>query len=144
MGRWAYYSPLWLGFALGLLVKDAYADRLPASPVQLQWAAIAAVALLVGVVAQIVMVGVQGAFAQVLPVPAGRTIRGEGARLGGWCILVAVAGTLTAGQLFVEGLTGAGTWVLILAGAVWAGAIVTYVWNWPVAARDFEAPKRTM
>jgi hypothetical protein len=141
MGRGAYYSPILIGFALALLSKDAYAAVLPAEPPWRFWLLASLIALATGCVCQLAMVGSQGAFAQVLPGPGGRSIRGGGAVLGGWLLLLTIAlGGATALLAAQPEMTRGVIWLGV--GITAAAAIatsITYVWCWPVAQRDFDA-----
>jgi hypothetical protein len=83
------------------------------------------------------LIGVQGAFAQVLPVPAGRSIRGRGAVTGGLLIITCVALGAVAGLLQSEELARAALVVGVLSLAAGGAAAITYVWCWPIAVRDF-------
>ena len=86
MGPWAYYSPLWLGALLVLALNDSLRG-LMVWPEWLEWLAVAGVAVLAGVQAQVLTIGAQGLFAQVLPVPIGKSIRGGPAVLGGTLLI---------------------------------------------------------
>ncbi|MBI5863139.1 MAG: hypothetical protein HZB38_01235 [Planctomycetes bacterium] len=137
MGPWTYYSP----FAVGVLLVLALSGTLRASVPHLSDAAaysyIAAIALGGGIVAQLLMLGIQGARAQVLPVPVGRSIRGRPAVTAGYLILNSALLSIVAFLLGNESLTTA-SWVLaILAAGSALGAVLIYIWSWPVAAPDF-------
>jgi hypothetical protein len=84
------------------------------------------------------MFGAQGAFAQVLPVPRGRTIRGRGAVVGGALLLaffvLGVVGVFFAmNGLFLTATVFVSLSVLSLLGF---GAV--YFWMIPAAVRDFD------
>jgi MFS family permease len=150
MGRFTYYSPSVVGFVLALLSRDLYKQSLPIEDSWQHWVALLLVAVAAGLLAQFLMVGVQGLFAQVLPVPGGRSIRGRAAVTAGGFSLAGVALGIVAAMLAAErGDDGVGTllgWVTvgvtILAGAALMLAAAVYVWNWPAAERDFAADRR--
>ncbi len=137
MGPWTYYSPLWLGMLLAFVSHDTIRQRLTEPDAWTAWAVVAGVGAVLGLAGQVLLIGVQGVFAQVLPVPGGRSIRGRGAVGGGFLLIVFVAFTGVAALLWSEELAMA-SWILagigLLAGA---GAVLTYIWCWPVAVRDF-------
>lgn len=137
MSRFTYYSPLWLGFLLTWPLKDVLSDNAPAALRDTPWVWVALLAVCAGVVAQLLMVGAQGAFAQVLPVPRGRSIRGRGAVFGGMEILAAAALAPITLLLRSEGLTTAATATAGAGGALALLALVTYVWCMPAAQQDF-------
>lgn len=137
MGRWTYYSPSLLGAALAALLLVTYDEYLPVAGGWRYWLIIVGGCVGGGLVCQLAMVAAQGAFAQVLPAPGGRSIRGGGAVLAGWLLLLALLLILAGGLLALEEVTpaalvvgGAGVLALIAAG-------LTYAWCWPTAVRDF-------
>lgn len=137
MGRWTYYSPLLIGVILVLLVNDTIRAGLGTmEPVQ-QWLRVAVLAVVVAVQCQVLMIGAQGAFAQVLPVPGGRSIRGTGATAGGWLLIVWVVLSVVAAVLYSESVTLA---AYICGGSAIAalfGFGIVYFWNVPTAVADF-------
>ena len=137
MGRWTYYCPLWLGTLLAGALVATYREQLPPMRTGVLVAAVICGCVACGVLCQLLLIGAQGLFAQVLPVPGGRSIRGRGAVVGGGFVFLWSAAGLVAALLRIEGLTTA--WVVpgvaSLAGLV--GAAVTYAWCWPMAVRDF-------
>lgn len=137
MGRFAYYSPLWMGALLVLALNDALRAGVPRWEPWQQWTLVAAVALLVALQCQVLMVGAQGAFAQVLPVPAGRSIRGAGAVASGWLLIGWVVMSAVTALVATDGIT-LGAYVLggISLGLL-ATALAIYVWNIPAAIPDF-------
>ncbi len=142
MGRWTYYSPLWLGALLVVALNDELRAALPPWAPWAQWTAVALTALVFGVQCQLLMIGAQGAFAQVLPVPWGKSIRGGAAVVVGtlliaWNALGLICGSLLRHEVYVAGLVLAGLSLLSL-----LGAIVTYVWSLPAAVADFGNDKR--
>lgn len=137
MSAWTYYSPLWLGAIIAGVVGYGLLDQFPPLPAWALWSCFAGLCLLAGLQCQLALIGAQGIFAQVLPVPRGRSVRGEAAVLGGalllgWVVLSAVAGLLWFEDMLWAPLAVGGASLLCL-----AGAAITYVWCWPTAARDF-------
>lgn len=137
MGMWTYFSPLILGTLItAAVIWTSYAPlRVEPAAIRTLWSL--AYAIPVGVACQFLMVAAQGAFAQVLPVPVGRSIRGRAATSAGVLMLATVVLGGTAALLFSEGLQTA--FYAVGAGAVASllVALVIYVWNLPAAARDF-------
>lgn len=142
MGRWAYYSPLWLGALLVLALNDALRASLPPREPWAHWLIVAGVAVLAGLQAQVLMVGAQGAFAQVLPVPRGRSIRGGGAAGAGWLLMAWVVLSLVTVLLGYEAVTQAALVLGVLGLAALGGAVLIYVWNIPAAVADFGEERR--
>jgi len=138
MGFWTYYSPLGLGIVLTLLLHDTIRAHAPAMPVWAEWPFVVAVALGVGLLCQLMLIGAQGAFAQALPVPVGRSIRGRGAAVAGCLIIATVVLASVAGLLLSGELRTAAPVVGLLGLISAAGAVITYVWCWPTAVRDFD------
>lgn len=137
MGRFTYYSPFGLGFALILILHGWVRESCPPVLVAWPWLYVGLVALGIGLLCQLVMIGVQGAFAQVLPAPGGRSIRGGAARLAGGLLIGCGVTALIGALLRSEGLAAA-PWVLLgLSPIQAAGAILVYIWSWPAALRDF-------
>ncbi|MEW6250236.1 MAG: hypothetical protein AB1716_06295 [Planctomycetota bacterium] len=142
MGPWTYYSPLALGALLVLALNDALRESLAWLTPWQQWTAVAAVAVGVGLQFQVLLFGAQGAFAQVLPVPWGRSIRGGAAVLAGWLILLASALGWVSGLLVSEEAVTAGVVVGVLGAIALGAAVITYVWSLPAALPDFSAKAR--
>jgi len=138
MGFWTYYSPLGLGFLLTLALHDTIRAHGPVLPGWAEWPFLVGLGLGVGLVCQLLMIGAQGLFAQVLPVPVGRSIRGRAAVVGGGLIVAGVALAAVACLLYWEGLRAASLIVAALSGTAAGGAAITYIWSWPVAVRDFD------
>ena len=130
MGPWTYYSPLWLGTIIAGVVGYNRLDQLTVLLV--------VGCVLVGVQCQLVMIGAQGIFAQVLPVPRGRSIRGRSAVVGGTCLLGGVAFGIVAVLLHLEEVRVAPLVLATLSLGCLAGVVITYAWYWPFAARDFD------
>ena len=141
MGFWTYYSPLGLGILLTLVLQGDvwqwYLDWMPTLEDSLRWPIVLATAAGVGLGCQLALIGTQGAFAQVLPVPGGRSVRGRAAVVSGALILVGLALGIIAALLQAEEV---GVAPIAVGGASLAaglGAVITYVWSWPTAERDF-------
>lgn len=143
MNRWTYYSPLLVGVVLVLAVNDALRESMLTYQPWQQWSIIGLIALVAGVQCQVLMVGAQGAFAQVMPVLGGRSIRGHGAVLAGWMLIGWGVLSSVAALLGFEAVTTAAIVVGVVALASLAGAIVVYVWNLPAAVDDFGYDRRT-
>ncbi len=136
MGPFAYYTPLWLGTAISAALMHA-------SGYGLEWSFRVPLLILlgipVGLVAQLAMIGAQGAFAQVLPVPVGKSIRGRSAAVCGMLTLLAVAAA-SAGFVLVleeEAINRATVVLLTIGGICAVCALGVYVWSLPAAVRDF-------
>jgi hypothetical protein len=142
VGPWTYYSPLWLGAVLVLALNDALRSSLPPMEPWVRWLVVAAVAVLVGLQSQVLMVGAQGAFAQVLPVPRGRSIRGGAAAAGGWLLVAWVGLSAVTVLLGYEAVTQAAIVLGVLSLAALGGALLIYVWNIPAAVADFGQERR--
>lgn len=142
MGRWTYYSPLWLGAVLVLAMNDALRASLPPAEPWRQWLIVAGIAVAVGLQSQVLMIGAQGAFAQVLPVPWGRSIRGGSAAAAGWLLIAWVGLSAITVLLGHEAITTAATVLGLLSLAALGGALVIYVWNIPAALPDFGPDRR--
>ena len=142
MGRWTYYSPLWLGALLVLLMNESVRAQLPKAEPWVQWLAVAGLAVVFALQCQVLMIGAQGAFAQVLPVPGGKSIRGRAAVVTGG-LLIAWFGLVGVTVLLgYEEVTTAATVLGVLSLASLGGAIVVYVWSLPIAVADFELERR--
>jgi len=144
MGPWMYYAPLWVGTLVSACVAltgmKAFMDVWEGSI----WLviAVAAVVLLMcvwtGLSLQLLMIGVQGVFARVVPVPVGRSIRGGAAQGVGGLILgsyvigsfAGVARLLPAQQMLILACSAASGLCLL-------AALVVYLTNAFGAVRDF-------
>jgi hypothetical protein len=158
MSRFTYYSPLWAGALLAALAVAALVDS-PPGPLRSPFSGwprimdLAARCLAFGLLCQLVMLGCQGAFAQVLPVPGGRSIRGRGAVTAGGLLLAAIVSAVAAYQIATTELADLGpvltgnaarsgpmAWVAAGIGAAsLLGAAISYVWCLPAAIRDFDS-----
>lgn len=139
MSAWTYYSPLWLGVLLALVMNDTIQGQAQADSAAVGWLIVIGVGIVVGLTGQLLMIGAQGASAQVLPVPVGRSIRGRGAVVGGFLIIAFVT---LAGSAFIlrsEEFRSASLISGFAALAALLSAAVIYIWSWPVAVRDFDA-----
>jgi predicted membrane channel-forming protein YqfA (hemolysin III family) len=142
MERWTYYSPLWLGALLVLALNDALRSALPIMAPWASWLIVAGAAVLAGLQSQVLMVGAQGAFAQVLPVPRGRSIRGGAAAAAGWLLIAWVLLSGVTVLLSCEAVTQAAVVLGVLSVVALAAAIVIYAWNIPAAVADFGSDRR--
>ncbi len=137
MSAWTYYSPLLFGALLVVALNDALRATLPPLEPWQTWLVVAGVALSAALQSQVLMIGAQGAFAQVLPVPRGRSIRGAAAATAGWLLIAWVGLSGVAALLGFEQVTRAAVAVGVLSFVALAGALPTYIWNIPAAQRDF-------
>ncbi|MBK9127630.1 MAG: hypothetical protein IPM13_07490 [Phycisphaerales bacterium] len=141
MGRWSYYSPLLIGALLVLSLADQVRQQIAPAGGPLGWLAVWAAAVAFGVHCQVLMVGAQGAFAQVLPVPRGRSIRGSAAAAAGWLLIAWCVLAMATLLLGMEAVTPAAWTVGIAALAALLGAGLVYAWNIPAAVEDFGAER---
>lgn len=141
MGRATYYSPLWLGVLLVLALNEPLRVAMTL-PDATEWLIVAVLALAAGLQSQVLLFGAQGAFAQVLPVPWGRSIRGRSAALAGWLLIAWVWLSVVTVMLGFETVTQAALVLGVLSLAALAGALIVYIWNIPAAVRDFGADER--
>jgi hypothetical protein len=141
MGRWTYYSPLVLGTLLVVAMNESLRAMLT-MPDWAEWLVVVGIAVAVGVQCQILMIGAQGAFAQVLPVPVGKSIRGGAAALAGWLLIVWVVLSAVTVLLGFEAVTQAAVVVGIASLAALASMVVVYVWSLPAAVADFRDESR--
>jgi hypothetical protein len=137
MGFLTYYSPFGIGLLVTLVLHETVLAHGPALPGWAAWPFVVGVGVGVGLLCQLMMFGVQGAFAQVLPVPGGRSIRGRGAVVGGLLLIGCVVLAVVAVLLRSEELGTAAQVVAILSLVAGVGALLTYIWCWPMAVRDF-------
>jgi hypothetical protein len=141
MGRWTYYCPLWLGPLLVLAMNDSLRAAMHWSD-QTEWLIVVGLAVAAGLQCQVLMIGAQGAFAQVLPVPMGKSIRGGGAAVAGWLLIAWVGLSTVTVMLGFEAVTRAAVVLGICSLAALAGALLIYAWNLPVAVADFGNERR--
>lgn len=138
MGRGAYYAPGLVVAALALIVYVDNTDQLPPWENWQHVLAGAGFAVGAALIAQLAMVGAQGAFAQVLPVPGGRSVRGRSAAWAGGLVLVWFGLGLVAAVLGAERIR-VGPWVFAgISLAPLLLALGIYVWALPTAQRDFD------
>ncbi len=143
MTAWTYYSPLWLGVLLVLAANEMLRGALPRLDPWLQWLVVGVTAANAGLAFQALMIGAQGAFAQVLPVPRGRSIRGGAAVLAGWLIIAGVVLGGVSALLGFEEVSTAAVVIGVLSLAAWAGAVIVYIWSLPAAVRDFSGEEHS-
>lgn len=140
MGSWTYYSPLWIGPLLVAILSQNIVewDYVATAPPWAKVGAVVVVAIVVAIALQIVMFGAQGAFAQVIPAPGGRSIRGGGAVFVGWMILAGM--TLLAAAFLFETAELLAVWRVVGGIGVGCGlaAAAGYAWSWPMAQQDFK------
>jgi hypothetical protein len=137
MSFWTYYSPSLLGAALALVLYWNGLQSMPARSPGLHVAHAAGWAVAAAAACQLLMIGAQGAFAQVLPAPGGRSIRGRGAVVCGASILAGGVLGAAAALLYAERLAGPGLVAAIAAGACATTAAIAYFWSMPIAVADF-------
>jgi predicted membrane channel-forming protein YqfA (hemolysin III family) len=137
VNRATYYSPLWLGALLILALNESIRARYAFAEPWVQWAGVGFIAVVFGLECQFLMIGAQGAFAQVLPVPRGRSIRGRAAAVAGWLAIgVFVLGD-GAAVMKVNGMGSAALVPGLAALVALIAGVVIYVWNLPAAVADF-------
>lgn len=145
MSRATYYSPFMLGFGLGVLVPILQAADGSFSAGH-GWLRVAFVPLVLlngittGVNWQLIMIGFQGVFAQVVPAFQGRSIRDAGAVAIGAFILIGMGllGALSIGFWLLGAALTPFVWILI---GISLGSLVTalliFLWCLPLAVQDF-------
>ena len=138
MGPWMYYSPLWAGTLVAALLYSVNISSFTNWPTWLQVVIVAISSPIVGLQLQVIMIGMQGAFAEVLPVPRGRSIRGRAAIAVGYLILAGVIfsvcgwALITLAVLIIPGIV-----LAVISSLSWVGALVVYLWYLPAAVQDF-------
>ncbi len=142
MGRMTYYSPLLLGMVLVFVLNESVRAAFPLAEAWRQWLYVTAGALAVGLECQLLMVAAQGAFAQVLPVPFGKSVRGRGAVLAGWLFFASSTLGAAAWLLGGAGARMAMMVLIVLSLVALGGSVAAYVWNLPAALVDFGADER--
>ena len=123
-------------------MNESIRAQLPRSDVWVQWAAVGLAAVFFGLQCQVLMIGAQGAIAQVMPVPGGRSIRGRPAVAAGWLLVAWFGFAKVTLLLGFEGIRVAAIVLGVLAIAALVGAILVYVWNLPAAVADFGSERR--
>lgn len=138
MSRATYYSPFVIGLlAAGLYYFNNWTFYAGLSAATLTWQVGGGV-LAVALVAQLYMVGAQGAWAAVLPVRGGRSVRGPGAVAAGVLLTLGLSAGIVAAMLFGQSM-GTPAWVAAgLTGAALFVAAGVYVWCLPAAVPDFD------
>lgn len=137
MGRFTYYSPALIGAAITATFAKTLTDSAPAMFRDMPWLWVTIYAVVVGILFQILMVASQGVFAQVLPVPGGRSIRGRAAVAGGTLLDLGIGALAVAAFLHGEGLRLAAMILAIVSGAALIAFGGLYFWSMPLAVRDF-------
>ncbi len=139
MNRFVYYSWFWLGAlaCAGFVGAGSY-ETLP-NP---RWLILAAISVPAGVVCQLLFIGTQGTFAQVLPVPIGRSIRGRGAVVTGALIILTIVAAAIAWLSAVDEITGVTIAAIIISAACGLCAAGGYIWCLPTSVRDFAGESR--
>ena len=139
MGRFAYYTPAALGALLVLSQSTLLFEqpRVAALADAARWTVLVLACLVNAMLFQLLMIGAQGAFAQVLPVPKGGSIRGRTAVVTGFLILASVGLAMVGGLLQSESILTGATWAWIASGVAAVTAILIYGWQAPLAPRDF-------
>ncbi len=132
MTWFAYYSPFWIGALIWLSILVAQGHSVFTDPLLL------GSVLAAGLACQLVMIGVQGAFAQVLPVPVGKSIRGRGAVITGSLILAASVASAASCVIAMDEVTRAAVVIGVIGAALVLCASGAYVWCLPTAASDFD------
>lgn len=120
-----------------LSLNDVVRAEVAGWSVAAQWVAVSGAAAAFGLLCQMLMIGAQGAFAQVLPVWGGRSIRGGAAAGAGWLLMAAFVLTVVAVLLLKEAVETGGVATAIAAGAAFATAGCVYAWHMPAAQADF-------
>ena len=141
MGPLTYYLPFIFGLLLPFGCHQTYMDQprvMQMDPWQ-QWMVIAGFGLAYAIIFQALMIGSQGAFAQVLPVPFGKSVRGRGAVVCGATLIGAVICASAGAFLYYEDATTPALVTLAIAAGFGVVSLVAYVWAWPMAVRDFAA-----
>ncbi len=138
MGPWTYYSPLWLGTLASAGANFTVLWSISEGPIWRFMITIPIRSVAIGLGLQLTLIGLQGLFARVLPVPVGRSIRGGGAQVVGSLVLGHEAiGLLGVALYFLSDLLTLTFVFFGLSGACLAIALIIYVMNLPIAAHDF-------
>lgn len=139
MGPWTYYLPFIVGLLLPFGLHQAFfaSPRMVGLEVWQQWSLLGLSGLGLAVTFQALMIGAQGAFAQVLPVPFGKSVRGRSAVVAGGGLIATVLVGLVALFLYDQGSSGPGLIAAVVTGVAALISLTAYVWSWPMAVRDF-------
>ncbi len=132
MNWFGYYSPLCIGAVIWLGILVSQGHSVFRNPLLLSSL------LAAGLACQLLMIGVQGAFAQVLPVPFGKSIRGRGAVVTGSLILAASVASSASWLIAMDEVTRDAIVIGVIAAALALSALGAYIWCLPAAARDFD------
>lgn len=141
MGPWTYYTPSLIGLLLPFGMHEAIFAHpaIAALSPGMQWTVLTLIAIVLAIEFQLLMIGAQGAFAQVLPAPRGRSIRGRSAVITGVLIIASVVLSWITRLLWSETISTPVVIVGICSGLTAIVAILIYLWSWPMAIRDFAA-----
>ncbi len=138
MGPWTYYSPLWLGALVSAGVDFTVLRRISEGPIWPFLIIIPIRSVAIGLGLQLMLIGVQGLFARVLPVPVGRSLRGGVAQVVGGLVLGHEAIGLLGLALYLLSDSLTLTFVFFaFSGACLVIALLIYLMNLPGAAQDF-------
>ncbi len=146
MTRLHYYSPGLVGLLIGLILGYETAAKAGLSPFWTYALVPLCVAIDLGLSCQLGMIGFQGLFAGVLPVPIGKSLRGTMCRAIGFLILLGLL-TRTGLSLALSrfsvfalihelGVSGILAGVLVTLGCLLL-ALLLYLFSLPSAAADF-------
>ncbi|HOW69079.1 MAG TPA: hypothetical protein PKY77_00645 [Phycisphaerae bacterium] len=144
MSKLSYYFPFLIGIILGPVIAYFKLTELWASASDGWHLLMVPCALLAGVLGaallQLLMIGLQGVIAGVIPVYRGRSIRGTSAVVIGLLILIlnGVGLTVLLSLQTLRELPAGWFWFVSIAGIVsLVGFIGTYLWCLPNAVQDF-------
>ncbi len=139
MGPWTYYLPFIVGLLLPFGLHQAFfsSARMAGLEAWQQWGLLGLYGVGLAVSFQALMIGAQGAFAQVLPVPIGRSVRGRSAVVAGGALIATVLVGMATLFLYDQGSEGPGLIAAIITGVAALISLIAYVWAWPLAVRDF-------
>ena len=140
MTRFGYYSPAWIGALVAGVLLHSMMQKDLAISTAAYWTWLASGVGLAAIVCQLGMLGAQGLFAQVLPAPGGKSIRGGVAVLAGAFVLAGIGLGVVSAFLGFENWEGAAIAARIFAftaGGSLIAAAVAYFWGWPLAVTDF-------
>ncbi len=137
MNALTYYSPLWLGVLIVVALNESVRGMVPTYSPAAQWGVVSIVAIVAALQCQVLMIGAQGAFAQALPVPFGKTVRGGYAVFAGWMLIAWVGLSGVTVLLGYQAVTAASRMVGIASFAALGVFFATYFWSLPTATADF-------
>jgi hypothetical protein len=149
MTKWQYWSPLIIGAVIGEIYGLQVFGKSGASPFMAIGVLPFLCALGWAISLQLAMIGAQGLFAAVLPVPFGKSIRGPRCRVVGFLVLfgpaVAAFFMFSGAFLHLAGLGRTLGWFWSIWFIFWAAfsflsqpaALVIYLYSAPMAEPDF-------